>query len=209
MIINDGYTLLLTIGEHQARFRPLLHWERVHFTEKSKRVGDIKSTVFACMDRIEYSTFDAEWLEGVSESNEKLFYRIVQGLMGVGRAKDEVVDAKNLLEGVKLRLTHPYIKSGVCGFCKEHWYDPTRGKLTAPVESKREGPVPCEVEGMSCPVGHYLRPKALSPKNEKAYRFHLECQATGIFPEDSIVRQNARIIEEATRCVNFARSSKR
>lgn len=209
MIINDGYNRTLTFGEHCARFRPMLAWERSCFKKRMRVCGDVNQVVAACMDRIEYSTFDAAWMRETWDSNYSLFVKVWKNLLGVGNAAEEQADAENLRSGLTLIRKYPHAKRGVCDFCKKHWFDPERGCLTAEATMERSGDVPCDIPGLSCPIGHWSNPNVLSQKNEAAFRFHMECKATGIFPCDSIVRQNARIIEEVLGCATSAKSSKR
>lgn len=52
-------------------------------------------------------------------------------------------------------------------------------------------------EGNSkCPKGHFSSPIELSQKNVEAYHHYLTCVAVGSFPDDEIVRRNARIIRQ-------------
>ncbi len=44
------------------------------------------------------------------------------------------------------------------------------------------------------PVKHWDHAVQLSDKNWRAYQYYLECRAVGQFPDDAIVRRNARII---------------
>lgn len=48
----------------------------------------------------------------------------------------------------------------------------------------------------SCPKGTPESPKTLSAENELCYEHFLECQAVGSFPDDSVVRRNAKVIIE-------------
>lgn len=48
----------------------------------------------------------------------------------------------------------------------------------------------------TCPKGSPENPKTLSPENELCYEHFLECQAVGQFPDDSVVRRNAKVIVE-------------
>lgn len=54
-------------------------------------------------------------------------------------------------------------------------------------------PTPCDTS-MGCPKGHYDEPKSLSARNAMAFIHYQECKATGSFPEDPVVRKNARLI---------------
>jgi hypothetical protein len=50
---------------------------------------------------------------------------------------------------------------------------------------------------MGCAKGTPENSRALSPKNVLAYHHYLKCSATGRWPDDHIVLQNAGIIREA------------
>lgn len=86
-----------------------------------------------------------------------------------------------------------------CGHCLQFLYN----EETGAVELNRKGeptkrhfgcPPPCRTH-RGCPKGTPEEPKGLSAKNQQAYLFHKECEAVGQFPDDPIVRQNARIIK--------------
>lgn len=57
---------------------------------------------------------------------------------------------------------------------------------------KRRGPPPCEYD--SCPKGTWWNKKELFEINVKALIHYEECKATNSFPDDPIVKRNARII---------------
>ena len=44
--------------------------------------------------------------------------------------------------------------------------------------------------------------KTLLPKNWEAYSHYLECKATGHFPDDEIVKKNARVIYEVEQLID-------
>ena len=58
--------------------------------------------------------------------------------------------------------------------------------------TRESGGPPC-VWG-SCPKGHIDSPRVLSRRNERVYYHYLECRAVGQFPDDAVVRRNARLI---------------
>jgi len=57
-----------------------------------------------------------------------------------------------------------------------------------------------------CPKGTPEKPNTLSAKNMQAYIHYLECKAVGNFPDDPIVRRNARLIQQV---VDHANEQKR
>lgn len=56
----------------------------------------------------------------------------------------------------------------------------------------RNGLPPCLLD--SCPKGIYTNPKSLLPINYHAYYHYQKCLAIGHFPDDEIVKENARTI---------------
>jgi hypothetical protein len=60
---------------------------------------------------------------------------------------------------------------------------------------RRNAPLPCRTSG--CHKGTPERQLSLSPKNRRAYRHYQMCKATGMWPDDGMVRRNAGIIEAA------------
>ncbi len=67
-------------------------------------------------------------------------------------------------------------------------------------------PPPCRPQRgrkfVGCPKGTPEEPRSLSRKNQAAYWHYLQCSATGCFPDDPIVRQNAALILQAERLVD-------
>jgi hypothetical protein len=61
---------------------------------------------------------------------------------------------------------------------------------------RRNVPLPCRTAA-GCRKGTPERQLSLSYKNRRAYRHYLMCKATGKWPDDGMVRQNAGIIEAA------------
>lgn len=98
---------------------------------------------------------------------------------------------------MSLLLRFPKIASRDCRDCLLHVYDETTGKRNEfrgePIKrNPRRGP-PCTTEA-KCPKGHHSDPIQLSEWNEQAYQHYRTCKAVGDFPDDEIVRRNARII---------------
>lgn len=63
----------------------------------------------------------------------------------------------------------------------------------------RVGPTPCQ-ECPKIPVGAPQKTREhaieLSDKNYQAWQHYLECRAVGKFPDDPIVRRNARVLRD-------------
>ena len=64
---------------------------------------------------------------------------------------------------------------------------------------------PCRYDSTPCPKGTPENPKSLSARNRKVLDHYRECEATGQFPNDAIVRQNAAIIRETLRVLDNER----
>lgn len=102
-----------------------------------------------------------------------------------------------------LLLQHPKVAYRDCEHCQQFEYDEETGKvqLWRGEPYPRHGPPPCRTS-VGCAKGTPENSKALSARNWLAYQHYTECKATGQFPDDAIVRQNAGIIhriEEAHR----------
>jgi len=108
-----------------------------------------------------------------------------------------------------LSIAHPEIASRSCEDCLKHIYNHETGKRQLdpkgnPIPRPAGGKAPCqatagaprEVRERICAK---IAPDAgveLSEKNRAAYEHYQECKAVGVFPDDPIVRRNARIIRE-------------
>ncbi len=89
-----------------------------------------------------------------------------------------------------------------CSDCVK-WVFDDGGKVSMraglPVLRPKGSPTPCQ----KCPkipasVPEKIRENAieLSDKNAQAWQHYLECRAVGAFPDDPIVRRNARILRD-------------
>lgn len=178
MVIPDGYTEVL--GE--AAFRPLVASERAELKRLSLTRGEL-----------------VDYLSG----------RIIRGNAGdvpaerlIGDAGQEREDVRNLLEGVRLHAKYPWLTNVTCEQCQAWWFDPLTGRTALREGEPLRRPVGdtllCQTrEG--CPKGSPERPKGLSDRNKAAYRHFRECEATGLFPDDPIVKRNAAVIRCGTR----------
>lgn len=101
------------------------------------------------------------------------------------------------MHGIALLLSHPEVASRDCKICQKYCFDEKTGALSGtpenPVPRPPKGP-PCRWRENGCPKGTPEKQKSLSPRNQKAYQHYLECKATGIWPDDPIVKRNAGII---------------
>lgn len=106
---------------------------------------------------------------------------------------------KKLIEGVTLILRYPEVAARDCEHCKKWVYDEETGRPKTSGVSKRlvprgAAPPPCRLSHVGCPKGTPENPRTLSDRNRQAYEHYQECRAVSQFPDDSIVRRNARLI---------------
>lgn len=97
-------------------------------------------------------------------------------------------------------LTAPQVAGRDCAHCQKYLYEETgpRAGTVKTMHGKpmlRRGPPPCG-QPQGCPKGTPHSPKTLSFRNWIAYNAYLEWKAVGQFPDDPIVRRNARIIRQ-------------
>lgn len=95
-----------------------------------------------------------------------------------------------------LLLQHPELSQRDCNDCWIHVYNEKTNKreerLGGPVKRPDGTGPPC-VHGR-CKKGPINGFKALLPHNMLAYEHYKECEAIGHFPDDPIVRRNAKLI---------------
>lgn len=205
MHISDGYNRFaeLLVGKEVLRleYRPALKRERFELFNRMVMLGDEASArnllEIEIHSRVFATNFDLSRI--VSPENPRLFDAAVKCVLGQAPRIDEEQDARNLREGVRLYLQYPALSRLSCGTCQKWLMDPLSGRIWdrngKPIPRSLEDALLCQTpEG--CPKGTPDAPKSLSPKNEQALRHYLECQAVGHFPDDAIVKRNARIIRE-------------
>lgn len=97
----------------------------------------------------------------------------------------------------------PQLMSLDCSDCKKWLSDLKSGevkkdrrgqKIPRPATGRGSVP-PCEESSTACKKGHWKEPKGLSEKNWQAYIHWLKCKATGIFPDDEIVKDHCMLFE--------------
>lgn len=100
-------------------------------------------------------------------------------------------------------ILHPLVATRDCDLCQRDFYDEKTGKPNMRggriIERKEYGtacPPPCRDPKVRCPKGTPEEPKSLTRQNSEAYLHYLECRAVGAFPDDEIVRRNARVIRD-------------
>ena len=196
MLINDGYNQTCVMGGEEFVFRPLplsCRRELAIAMKPLSRDGRNRMMLRTINERLVGGfEFDGQ---GWPESQLAKLWATV-----IGVDNDDLSDEINLRSGVRLLMLWPSLAQMDCLKCRQHWYYFENGELklatrdgkpqTRPAET-----LPCEVS--SCPVGHYSKQRRLSEKNLQAFRHYHECRATGSFPDDPIVRRNARVIQWA------------
>lgn len=91
-------------------------------------------------------------------------------------------------------LAHPEVAYRDCSHCRAWQYEENgQVKIHHGKPLKRIGKVACELP-KGCPKGTHENPIELTEENWEAYIHYQECRAVGVFPDDPIVRRNARII---------------
>ena len=95
---------------------------------------------------------------------------------------------------MRLVVLHPEIPD--CETCQKYHFNEQweRTKFRGEwLERRPDQPPRCRTD-KGCARGTPERPNTLSAKNAAAYEHYLESRATGQFPDDPIVRRNARLI---------------
>ena len=96
-------------------------------------------------------------------------------------------------------MHHPEVGSRSCESCKEWLYDEETGAVKknarTGMDTKRPPhiPVMCETS-KGCPRG--TPDDEMRPYNWQCWRHYQMCRATGNWPDDEVVRENAAIISD-------------
>jgi hypothetical protein len=111
-----------------------------------------------------------------------------------------------------LILFHRPVATRDCSDCLLHIYNEETGKREefrgGPVKRIKASPPPCRT-AKGCAKGTPESPNTLSRKNLLAYEHYQECKAVGAFPDDAIVRRNARVIRELEDAAERVREAER
>jgi hypothetical protein len=188
--IDDGFTeSLLLDADCQILYRPLTYRQRLLFIPQFQQLGEQflrkvleKQVLFSPVTEIE--------LDGQSVSR----------LLGIGKHSEETEDCRKLKNSVAFQVNHPKLAKVSCDACRKYWFDPLEVKWTVAgrdgkPQLKPEGMLPmCESCPGICPAGHYQNSNRLTGKYLHSFHHYLECEATGCFPDDAVVRRNAKII---------------
>ena len=185
--VGDRYYDRVTVNGKEFLIRRMIRSERDKFLPWANR-RHRRTVMPAIATRVIEG--DPDW----TDDWDDLFVEI----SGLRSDQSEQSDIDNLYRGVLLALRHPEVAGRDCTLCREWWYGPNGKPLTDSQGRKRKrvGVVPCETQ-IGCPKGHYDNPIDLSWKNQNAYTHYLECRAVCSFPDDPVVRRNARIIRQA------------
>lgn len=194
-MIHDGYTKRLRYDGALVEYRPMLKPERMAVLRRAahaKNIADVYRE--AVLPHLLYCE------TAITEFREDFLVKV----MGLGRGHAEREEADNLYHGTVLWCRYPHLERVDCATCRKYQFDPLtgyfsrRGPAKALVERPPGDSLLCETrEG--CPKGTWEKPRSLTPRNRAALAFDLECRAVGEWPDDAIVRRNARIIGCALR----------
>lgn len=195
--IDDGYAQWIDLPDGlRCSYRPLSRSSRIQVIARLQESRDSDRRLWLARQFIHERVTD--YRESAKFYTAEECAEILSIVLG--NDQQDLEDEYNLRSGVRLLLLYPRLAQVSCQNCREVWMNPLTGVIHSrhgrPLQ--REGGTLCEVNQQGCPAGHYQRSRRLSEKNLKAYRHYLECQATGQFPDDSLVRRNARIIRWAT-----------
>lgn len=202
-MIDDGYNRFaeLKFNEEIVRieYRPATRHERWVVLNRILVINDEDFARETLIGEIQRRILAPEWAKDLASDEERVFSAAVKCIMGQQPRIDEDADVRNLREGVRFQLRHPALAGLSCATCQKWLLDPITGEFHGP-KGKRilrqpEDVLLCQTHD-GCPKGTPNDPKGLSAKNAQALRHYLECQAIGQFPDDAIVKRNARIIAQ-------------
>jgi len=193
MQILDGYTLSAKFSEIYVEYRPMLHRERVAFLHRLRQVRNPPLSVLDAVKR------HVVWHDGPLPEITDGF---VSAIIGKGCLAQERADAQNLYNSARLIRSHPKLAEVSCADCQKWEFFPLTGNFNLRngkrVERDESDLLLCQT-ATGCPK---VSPEeeamnSPSPVNRMAIRFHEECAAIKAWPDDPIVRRNARVIEKA------------
>lgn len=184
-MIPDGYTVTKDFFGVTVEYRPMLLPERLAVYRRANAVADgLRDAVYAeaCRPHI-------VWPSGEVDLSKPLMLAIINP------KADENADCDNLYHGTILQQKYPRMVD--CGTCQQWSVNPLTSQFQTRGGNRVRRQAPDDLlcrtkEG--CPKGSPESPFGLSPKNRQALAFDLECRAVGQWPDDPIVRRNARVI---------------
>lgn len=109
---------------------------------------------------------------------------------------------------MRLLRLHPEVATRDCNHCQRFRYNEGTGAVECgpdnqPLPRFKGEPLPCDFRNndgsTACPKGTPTAQIALSDINARVYIHYRECKATGSFPNDPVVQQNAAVIDEVER----------
>ena len=196
--VGDGYEFFADHPEYNFTicYRPIIATERRELGRMAAAFG---------YERTNKDAIDRHLVKTTTGDVPPQLELWVLGTMRLDR-KDEQEQVNRLAHGVQLIHRYPAIGDRDCGQCVLYQFNEMDGKMVRDKHGQplsrdsqpehMQGP-PCDWPGQTCPKGHYTEPKGFDELAKRAYVFHLECKAVGSWPDDPIVRRNARIIEQA------------
>lgn len=213
LLIPDGYTEYETIGTVSMHFRPMLRPERLEVLRVADRYPSAgkKASIYseAMAGHI------LAWSEPCPPGESTLlalrfrdpasWMLVLQAVLAVSREREQLEDAKRLHRTVLLQAFYPHLAgrdpAAICRYCRSHWFDPLSGETARIEGGKRpdEALPLCEMRVGACPLHHWSDPRGTSHRHRQAIEFDAECREAGQYPDDPIVKRNARIIGNAER----------
>ena len=218
-MINDGYSRHVLLGSGEREFnvwyRPAVRNDVLAFrrtVSKLNRAASEMITYEFVGSRIVVSdipnTQMSPWrqMKLFDENYPKLFEKLLAVVEGVlpdssGETWTIIEEAwkQNLRDGINLLRTNLSIAKRSCSDCQKYWYKADGTILIENSTGKkklREDVPPCRTN-IGCPKGTPENQKTLNAANTLAVQHYLECDATGLFPDDQIVKSNAVVIAKA------------
>ena len=197
--VADGYTHETEIGGECLFYRPLTSAERKDLWRLLSDEGPKGTTKTTLMIETMQSRIVGGWVD--LHDVDLVDFRKATTLILMG-SMTEPRDCRNLETGVKLEVggKYPHLRHSSCDDCRVHWYDPETGTFhqqDGVYLDRPEGDTLLCEQPIGCPNGSWREPQALSEKNVLAYQHFLNCEATGDWDDDPIVKRNAAIIRRA------------
>jgi len=210
----DGYTRRIRIlGNDEPAvvfYRPATRDEakRFRFTIRYLNAESAKSEICEWIAKhIVHSDLLYPSIDVFDECDERACETLFKAINGVipdmsgrcwaGSDGDEVLWERNLRMGVRFTRDYPELARRSCDLCQKWWFK-TDGSVvhSGGKPQLRQDKPPCR-ERVGCPKGTPENQRTLNKANAWAWKHFCECRAIGQFPDDAIVRKNARIITEA------------
>jgi len=193
--VPDGYNEALAVAGTTVEFRPLLSRERQLLVARLRDLSPNDASRYlkdTARSRVVWGEIRFDELDPIQA-------RAVIAKIAAKSGVKEAADVANLHAGVQIELKYPHLSKTTCDYCKAWWYDPMTGVTTeqdgCALQREPESELLCVID--RCPRGTPEKPNVLSGKNRWAWLHFQECEAVNEWPDDPIVRRNARVIRDA------------